>query len=277
MRSGPCIDVLALMLICSLGGCRQDPSLPGEMVLVPAGPFVMGIKPRAGSPRRKNRQKVHLDAFRLDRTEVTVAQYARFIRQTGYKAPFVAEPWAAPYNWAGGEPPPGVGDHPVTLVNWFDARAYCRWAGKQLPTEAQWEKAALGTDGRRFPWGDTWDGSACNHGKSGADNYDASDGHETTAPVGSYPGGRSPYGLEDMFGNAWEWTADWFSDSWQSVPASRKDGVPVNPVGPATGYQRMVRGGSYFFDLEHHWAAEPMFMFPGNRRKTTGFRCARGQ
>ena len=277
MRPCPRRGLLVILLLaCSGSGCQRDPGSPGEMVLVPAGPFLMGNE-RTGDSLRKTRRRVQLDAFRLDRTEVTVAQYARFVRQTGYKAPFVAEPWAAPFNWTGGKPPPGVDHHPVTLVNWFDASAYCRWAGKSLPTEAQWEKAARGTDGRRFPWGNTWDGSACNHGKGGAaDNYDDSDGFETTSPVGSFAKGRSPYGVDDMFGNAWEWTADWYSDSWRGVRAAEKEGVLVNPRGPATGYQRMVRGGSYFFDLQHHWPAEPMFMFPDNRRKTTGFRCAQG-
>ena len=272
-RAPTCVLVL---LLWGGGGCRPDPTLPGEMALIPGGVFFMGIQPTAGAPARKARRRVFLDAFRLDRYEVTVAQFARFVRQTGYKAPFVAEPWAAPFNWTSGQPPPGVDRHPVTLVNWHDARAYCRWAGKRLPTEAEWEKAARGTDGRRFPWGDTWDGSACNHGRSGPDNYDASDGHETTAPVGSYPRGRSPYGLDDMFGNAWEWTEDWFSETWARVPASARDGVLQNPRGAPLGYQRTVRGGSYFFDLQHHWAAEPMFMFPDVRRKTTGFRCAGG-
>ncbi len=263
-----------LLALYALAGCQRDPSLPAEMVRVPAGTFLMGLE-RAGAAPRKTRRKVYLDAFEIDRTEVTISQYARFVRETGYKAPFVAEPWAAPYNWAGGQPPPGVDRHPVTLVSWFDSRAYCRWAGKRLPTEAQWEKAARGDDGRRFPWGDAWDGAACNHGKSGAENYDATDGHETTAPVGSYPRGRSPHGADDMFGNAWEWTDDWYSDTWDQVRAQRRGEALVNPRGPARGFQRMARGGSFFFDLQHHWTTEPMFMFPNNRRKTTGFRCAR--
>ena len=255
-------------------GCRgRVPAAQGEMLLIPAGSFLMGTS-RPGIPRKPQRQ-VYLRAYELDRTEVTLGQFARFVTATGYRPPFVAEAWAAPYNWAGGEPPRGYGDHPVTLVNWYDAAAYCRWAGKRLPTEAEWEKGARGTDGRRFPWGDTWDGAACNHGRGGPDNYDDSDGHETTAPVGSYPRGRSPYGLEDMFGNAWEWTADWYSETWDQVRAGQHDGNLADPRGPASGYQRVVRGGSFFFNLEQDWAVEPMFMFPGTRRKSTGFRCAR--
>ena len=262
-------------LACAvLPGCRPDAPPPGAMVTVPAGPFLMGVTATRRAPRRQQR-RVYLAAFKIERQEVTVAQFARFVRATGYKPPYVDEPWAAPYNWTNGRPPAGVGDHPVTLVNWYDARAYCRWAGKRLPTEAEWEKAARGTDGRRFAWGNAWDGQACNHGQGGADNYDASDGYETTSPVGSFPRGRSPYGLDDAFGNAWEWTDDWYSETWERTRGATRGGLLANPRGPATGFQRVVRGGSFFFNLQQDWAVEPMFMFPGTRRKTTGFRCAR--
>ena len=226
-------------------------------------------------PGDRPRRRVYVDTFEMDRTEVTIAQFARFVRATGYKPPFVDEPWAAPYNWVDGEPPEGYDNHPVTLVNWYDADAYCRWAGKRLPTEAEWEKAARGPQGFRYPWGDVWDPLACNHGKGGPDNYDDSDGYETTAPVGSFPNGRSPYGLLDMFGNAWEWTADWYSVSWQDEQGEVRNGILYNPRGPATGFNKVARGGSFFFDLEHDLAAERAFMFPESRRKTTGFRCAR--
>jgi formylglycine-generating enzyme required for sulfatase activity len=261
-----------LLLVALIAGCR-DAGAPSGMVRVPAGPFWMG----GGDPhlRQKERRQVYLDAFDIDRTEVTIAQYRRFIEAARYKAPYVAEPWAEMYNWKDNRPPKGYDRHPVTLIDWYDADAYCRWAGKRLPTEAEWEKAARGPDGRRYPWGDTWDPKACNHGKGGADNYDRSDGFDTTAPVGSFPRGRSPYGVDDMFGNVWEWTDDWFTATWDEVRGEMRDGMLAEPRGPSSGYYRAARGGSFFFDLEHDWYAERAFMLPETRRKSTGFRCAR--
>ncbi len=243
------------------------------MIRVPAGVFWMGLEDPGPADRR--RRQVYVAAFDIDRTEVTIAQYARFVRETGYKPPFVDEPWAAPYNWKDGKPPTGYDDHPVTLINWYDADAYCRWAGKRLPTEAEWEKAARGPRGLRYPWGNQWDPSACNHGKGGTDNYDASDGYETTSPVGAFPSGRSPYGVLDMFGNAWEWTADWYSLGWNEERGLVEDGILYNPKGPPSGFNKVARGGSFFFNLRDDLSAERAFMFPESRRKTTGFRCAR--
>ncbi len=254
------------------------PPAPGELVSIPAGEGWMGFGP-GPARRRKARRRVWLDAFEIGRTEVTVAQYARFVREAGYKPPFVLEPWAAALNWVDGQPPPGKEQHPVLLINWFDADAYCRWRGMALPTEAQWERAALGAEGRRYPWGETWDAGACNHGQKrdfdGDDAFDPSDGYRLTAPVGTFPGGRSPHGLEDAFGNAWEWTADWFTDTWRPVRARRRGGALLDPRGPALGILRTARGGSYYFSLDRDRDIEPQGMFPQTRRKTTGFRCAR--
>ena len=161
-------------------GRMGDPRL-GEMVEIPAGEFIFG----EGDDQRT----IHLDGFQISRYPVTNGEYAEFVRETGHRAPD---------HWEAAEPPRDRLNHPVVNVSWHDAQAYAEWAGKQLPTEEQWEKAARGGDGRMYPWGNAFDSSRCNTEESGIGG---------TTPVGVYPGGVSPYGLHDMAGNVWEWTA----------------------------------------------------------------------
>ncbi len=122
--------------------------------------------------------------------------------------------------------------NPVVWVTWDDACAYGKWCGKRLPTEAQWEKAARSTDGRRYPWGNNWDGNKCNVSGRG------------TTPVGAYPEGTSPYGCQDMAGNVWEWVADWYDPDYYYDVSPSED-----PPGPVTGDRRVVRGGSFGYHL----------------------------
>lgn len=205
--------------------------------------------------------RVDVAAFEIDRTEVTRGAYGAFLEDSGYRPPHVDEDWAEDWNWS------DVGDAtlPVVLVNWYDARAYCAWAGKRLPTEAEWQMAALGPESanNRWPWGERYDESRLNHGKFEAPNVDASDGHLWLAPVGSYPEGRSPYGVDDLFGNAWEYASDW------RVEHASLLGTP----GP--GLYVAVRGGSYYFDLSRNPGSERHRFLAELRRKTSGFRCAR--
>jgi len=221
-----------------------------DMVLVPAGPFLMGSD--ADDPDEAPQHEVDLPAFEIDLFEVTNAQFAAFVEATGYQTD--AEK-GGEAGWRGFYAE-GKDNHPVVKVSWNDAVAYCQWLGKRLPTEAEWEKAARGTDGRVYPWGNEWDASRLNSYQSG---------YRGTTPVGSFAEGASPYGVFDMAGNVWEWTADWY--------------LPY----PGSGYQdpyfgeknRVTRGGG--------WFEEPPQVRTSNRNCTTptaanddlGFRCAR--
>ena len=234
-----------------------------------------------GEGRSLQPRLVGVSSFWID---VTRAQYRVFLVETGYRPPYVDEDWARDdgWNWDGVDYPPGTGEHPVVLVSWYDAQAFCQWAGKRLPTEAEWQLAALGSsaENRLYPWGDTYDGSLLNHGMLDAPNYDDSDGFLTTAPVGSFPRGAGPYGLQDAFGNAWEFTADARRDVWNLSPdkrglplRGRDGGQDVRAPGP-TLYVA-VRGGAYFFDLRPNPGGERHDVLPEIRRKSAGFRCAR--
>ncbi len=221
---------------------------------------------------------VRVASFWIDRTEVTRRAYRAFLADTGYRPPHVTESWADDgWNWTGIDYPAGTADHPVVMASFYDAQAYCSWAGKRLPSESEWQLAALGTagDNRVFPWGDTYDGAKLNHGQMMEPNFDDSDGYLTTSPVGAFPAGRSPYGLEDAFGNAWEFTSDWRVDSWELV-SFEEGGQGLQDVhSPGPGLYVAVRGGAYFFDLRPNPAGERNHFLPELRRKTSGFRCAR--
>ncbi len=259
---------LLLLLACA----------PEGMVYVPPGPFYMG-SPHPGSGGRPQRPpaEVWLWGYYIDRYEVTQADYARFVEATGYRAPYVDEDWASElgFNWEGGRPPPDKLDHPVVLVSFHDAAEYCRWAGKRLPTEAEWEKASYGTDGRWWPWGDAWVEGRANQGRlARVDNFDDRDGYKLTSPVGAFPEGASPYGVLDIFGNAWEWTDDPPSGDWAAIRGRRLFGMIWDPRGPEDGIYRAVRGGSYFFPLDREPYMERQRFLTEARRKSSGFRCA---
>jgi len=199
---------------------RVNPRDGAVMVWAPAGTFMMGSAdgdPGAGDDE-KPRHAVNLDGYWFYRNLVTVAQYRNFCRATERQMP------ALPY-WS-------REDHPVVYVTWEEADAYAKWAGAALPTEAQWEKAARGTDGRIYPWGNDWDGAKCVN--SVGENAPGG-----TKSVGSCPAGISPYGALDMAGNVWQWCADWYDPQYYLNSPSR------NPTGPPAGATRVVRGGSW--------------------------------
>src|SRR5205807_3166708 len=167
---------------------NRNPTGPAGMVYVPGGDFTMGRDD--GDEYERPAHKVTVKPLFIDANEVTRQQYQDFVNKTGH---------AAPANWTNKHFPGGTGNWPVTDVTWDDANAYAKWAGKRLPREEEWEFAARGTDGRRYPWGNDWQAGSAN-----ADNSSKS-----LADVGSYKG-ASPYGVMDMVGNAWEWTASRF-------------------------------------------------------------------
>jgi iron(II)-dependent oxidoreductase len=227
---------------------------PGPMVRIPAGEFVMGTDERFSDEGPQH--LVHLDAYLIDRYPVTNLQYQAFIEATHRRAPA---------NFEARRHPPGKADHPVVQVSWFEARDYCEWAGKRLPTEAEWEKAARGTDGRPFPWGEHFDIRRANTPV----RWSALGRRGDTTPVGAFPQGASPYGLHDVTGNVWEWTASWY----KPYPGNER---PSENYGE---FYRVLKGGSWW-DCSFYKCgiSAPVynrgFFSARVRNDTFGFRCA---
>ncbi|MCZ6678559.1 MAG: formylglycine-generating enzyme family protein [Candidatus Poribacteria bacterium] len=242
-----------------------------EMTLIPAGKFLMGttdeeaslvVRQLGGEEVTENIQwfmaekpqyEVDLPAFYIDKFELTNAAYKEFIDATGRPAP---------RHWENNTYPEGEDRFPVVYVSWKDANAYCQWAGKRLPTGAEWEKAARGTDARIWPWGDEFDITKCN-----VESWEGSG----PKPVGSYPQGVSPYGVYDLGGNVWEWTSSWY----EAYPGSTY-------TTPEFGKKfRVLRGGSWY----HYDSLGPIGARCASRDRGTeyhvsyvaGFRCAIGE
>ena len=271
---------MGLLLLLILGGCQNDVTRPGlekppaeskvsprdgkKMVLVPAGEFLMGtdktdpekthLKIGTVKPLFVDQQpqhKVHLDAFYIDQYEVTNREYQKFISETQFSD--------FPTHWVDRKMPKGLEDHPVTNVTWSEALAYALWAGKNLPTEMQWEKAAHGTEGQLFAWGNEYQKGVSNLGVDAARN---------TAPVGSYPKDVSPYRVYDMGGNVMEWTLDWY----RAYPGNNfkfsKFGQRLKVL-RGNGFQK---GGHYFLDA-YRYVFYRTEVDPDEYFENVGFRC----
>ena len=251
-RSTACRVMLAfafLLSACARSSLTGSPDTPcpyGNMTLIPEGWFTMGEDD--GRPSNQPQHRVYLDAYCIDKLEVTQHAFSEFLDETGYQA----VGWPETLTDANS----GL---PATGVTWRDAQAYCQWADLRLPSEAEWEKAARGSDGRRYPWGDDWDVQKANTLESGTGS---------PLPVGSFPPGASPYGILDMCGNVAEWVSDYFDPAYYSASPDH------NPAGPTLVLDHGLRGGSFagpadqsttFFRDSSH-SAQP------NPR--AGFRCA---
>jgi formylglycine-generating enzyme required for sulfatase activity len=240
------------------------------MLWIPPGEFRMGSNPDhvqqaaewCGCDRRRFEDeqylhKVQLDGYYIDQYEVTNRQFQAFVDASGYvtdaEHKSEASTWRTEYT-------EGKDNYPVVRMSWNDARAYCKWAGKRLPTEAEWEKAARGIDARLWPWGNDWDASRLNSLASG---------RKTTMPVGSFDGGASPYGAMDMAGNVWEWVNDWYAAAYYQT------GNDQNPIGPEGGEDRVLRGGGYNNGLYEVRTAHRHKGGQTGYAPDHGFRCAK--
>jgi formylglycine-generating enzyme required for sulfatase activity len=238
------------------------------MVHIQAGTFTMGadLADDQASENEKPAHTVHLSSYWIDEHEVTNAQYQRCVAAGDCRPPMQCD-WGTPTY---GDP--ARSNHPVVCVSWADASAYCQWAGARLPTEAQWEKAARGTEGYRYPWGDAPTAGLLNlcDRNCALDSRleDVDDGYARTAPAGYYPGGASPYGVLDMAGNVWEWGADWYDPGYYSAASA------MDPVGPDSGAEKVSRGGSWDNTWVGVHATVRNWDNPESRMETVGFRCS---
>ena len=244
------------------------------MVYIPAGWFWMGCapndfacngtEPEEERPDEKPYHKVYLDAYYIDKNDVTVSEYKKCVEAGGCTEPrwnncYIINSIGQYLGTVGSEFQKD--NKPVVCVDWNQANAYCQWAGKRLPTEAQWEKAARGTDGRIYPWGNVWDETRACFGQA------------STCAIGSYPQGASPYGVMDMAGNVSDWCSDWYDYNYYNHSQDH------NPLGPNSGYWHVLRGGGWFSLYDS--VEDPDYLRSSSRGKgepeeqdfSVGFRC----
>lgn len=228
---------------------------PNEMIRIPSGDFLRGSDERLADEAPQH--SVYLDAFYIDKFEVTNLQYKKFIDATKRRSPdhFRNRSFAE-----------GKADHPVTYVSWFDAKAYCEWADKRLPTDQEWEKSARGTDARTFPWGNTFGVERANTPV----RWEQLKVEGDTTPVGAFKGGASPYGMQDASGNVWEWTDAWY----QPYPGNTRMNENYGEK------YRVLKGGSWW-DCSFYKCgiSAPVynrsFFSPKVKNSSFGFRCAK--
>jgi formylglycine-generating enzyme required for sulfatase activity len=231
---------------------REEP-VREEMVSIPAGAFIRGTD--HGGFDEQPQRTLALDAFAIDRYEVTNFQYQQFVVATGHRKSGPPARYAKNISKMQGI------NQPVVYVSWEDAEAYCHWKGKRLPTEAEWEKAMRGTDGRLWPWGNVEQANGANWAR-------VQDGHDVSAPVGTVLTDKSPYGVMDGAGNVMEWVADWYAESYFT------EAPELNPPSPDHGVFRVLRGGGYATTGADIRITSRSKMVSDFRDETIGFRCA---
>ena len=233
----------------------QPPAVPPSMVYVPEG-YYSRTTPPAAPGGKETVQSIYTDSFYIDRHEVSNSEYLAFARATGHALPKFIEDERL------NQP-----SQPVAGISWHEASAYAKWAGKRLPTEAEWEKAARGTtDLRAWPWGNSWDPWS----KFPLLNiFGMADNFEFTAPVDAFKDGASPYGIFNMAGNVWEWCLDWFDAAYhENTPE-------INPGGPSVGRQKVLKGGSWGNKIDGARISARIRNYPDARLEIYGFRCVK--
>jgi formylglycine-generating enzyme required for sulfatase activity len=227
-----------------------------ELVWIPAGRFLRGSPAGIGGGDERPQKQVELDGYWIYKHPVTLGQFLKYRESAG-------KPFTPPWGQAMHAEPAGDTNSYAAQANWHQCREFAVWAGGDLPTEAQWEKAARGTDGREYPWGNDWDPEKCVSIQTTVNRF-----NEGFRPVGSHPQGTSPYGVEDMAGNTWEWVRDWYDYEYYRTAPDR------NPTGPETGSLKVMRGGSSLFDERFCRSAARMVQPPEAADWTPiGFRC----
>lgn len=242
-----------------------------EMVMVPAGEFLMGSDKKTDRLAYRSeipQHRVYLDAFEIGKYEVTALEYLKFVLATN-RSPQLD------WRYDGGNFQESMAHHPIMHVTWYDADAYCKWAGQRLPTEAEWEKAARGSDGRLFPWGQEYAGpTRANFGRTGLsgpvrDRPERLLLYPPIISVDKYENALSPYGLYQTIGNVAEWVADWYNPDYYKTAHDR------NPQGPETGTQKAFRGGGWMDSTTTMRVAMRNGTDPNTKINWLGFRCAR--
>ncbi len=245
--------------ITSTSNEAQNIAIDGmTQIHILAGEFVMGSAD-SHLPNTSPLHTVYLDEFWIDMTEISNSMYAQCVADGACEPPVPTSSVTRDSYYGN----PVYADYPVIYVSWHDAQNYCSWADRRLPTEAEWEKAARGTDNRIFPWGNQ--SGNCNLGNFYVDAYCTGD----TVEIGSYPNGVSFYGALDMGGNVWEWTSDWYDGTYYDYSPSN------NPLGPATGDGKSLRGGSWFTAFGYARVFPRIVENPTTRGKDEGFRCVK--
>ncbi|HNW83628.1 MAG TPA: formylglycine-generating enzyme family protein [bacterium] len=280
---------LIFVLLFFVGSCGGDDTGDtgntgnpdtGAMVSVPAGSFQMGCNEAVDDQCDSDESPYHemtLSAYKIDKYEVTAGEYQKCVDAGDCNNSNESEPH---YYTTTDDPScnlgaTGKGDHPMQCVSWYGAKAYCEWKGLRLPTEAEWEKAARGTEGAKYPWGNEPEVS-CEYAIMApyiaeTDEYDNGCGTDSTWVVGSKEKGKSPYGAYDMIGNVWEWTNDWYGETYYETTPSE------NPAGPESGGNRVLRGGSWSNSSDYNLlrASSRASTTPDSWNTYYGFRCAK--